>query len=518
MNGLGATGVTKWIGSAVVVLTVGLAVAIGSGCQRTVWDENPDHALRFSADTMFFDTLFATVGSVTLPLKLYNDHAGTLLIDEIELVSGISSQFRINVNGAPQMDQSTPIRDVVLHPGDSLYVFVEVTVNPNSSAGDVPFWVVEDLRFLTNGNEQNVKLLARGRNAIFHGGPNEYTTLSCDEVWSADLPHVIYGRILVQPGCTLRLLPGTTVHGHDGSGIWVRGGTLIAEGEIDNPIVFRGDRLEDGYVGSPGQWGLSFELTDTLSGSLVNFSAFRGGIWFDRAKDCEFNHVRLSEATVGLWVDSVAEGSQYALRIRNSIVSNAQSIGLLSQSGHIRGYNNLISNCGQACGYFALGGDIQLHLTTFANYSTGGTGLRQFPTLYLNDWYESAGGNLQLRPFQVGTEFRNCIVYGNNAGLNEFSEVILDLNDASAYENPLFVSSAIHHQDENFPSELLDGNTTVNVTPPFVNASDGNFRLEGNASLWNGISSTPPFDLFDVSVDLDGESRNTLTPTKGCYE
>ena len=69
------------------------------------------------------------------------------------------------------------------------------------------------------------------------------------------------------------------------------------------------------------------------------------------------NHVHLSQATVGLWVDSVAPGADYALRLRNSIVTKAESIGILSQSGHIVGYNNLFSDCGQACGHFALGGD-----------------------------------------------------------------------------------------------------------------------------------------------------------------
>ena len=500
-----------------VLLCMALGVSLSS-CQREVWDSNPEHALRFSTDTLFFDTVFTSVGSITLPVKVYNDHDGTLLIDEIELESGLVSQFRVNVNGAPVTNTAQPVRDVPLQPGDSMYVFVEVTVDPDDSFGDVPFWVIENLRFLTNGNEQVVKLMARGQNAVFHGGPGQYTTLACDEVWSAELPHVIYGRILVDPGCTLTLDPGARVYGHDGSGIWVRGGTLLAEGQLDNPISFQGDRLDDNYEDTPGQWGLSFELTDTLSGSLVNYSAFRGGIWLDRAVECRFNHVTLSQATVGLWVDSVGTGAGYALDIRNSVVTQAESIGLLSQSGHIVGFNNLFSNCGQACGYFALGGNIQMHLSTFANYSNVGGGLRQFPTLYVNDWYESAGGVVQLRPFQPDTEFRNCIAYGNNAGLTDFSEVIVDLWDAEDVSSPLFTSSAIHHQEENFPDEVIDENTSVNDEPPFVNPIAADFRLDGNASTWLGVSSSPPFDPFDISTDLLGEPRNTFSPTKGCYE
>jgi len=316
----------------------------------------------------------------------------------------------------------------------------------------------------------------------------------------------------------LTLEPGTEVYGHDGAGILVYQGTLVAEGTLDDPVVFRGDRLDDDYLGSAGQWGLAFELTDTLSGNLVNATAFRGGIWLYRAVECEFNHVVLSDATVGLWVDSVGFGADYSLQLRNSVITNAESIGLLSQGGHILGYNNLISNCGQACGYFALGGNIQMHLTTFANYSTAGGGLRQFPTLYVNDWYEASDGSVQWRPFTQTTEFRNCIAYGNNATLNDFSEVIVDFWDPSIYISPTFTASAIQHQEEAFPESVYDENTTVNVSPPFVNAVLEDFRIEGTADLWTGIPSSPPFDLFDVSVDLAGESRNTQSPTKGCYE
>ena len=51
------------------------------GCQRQSWDTNPEHMLRLSTDTLFFDTVFATVGSVTLPLKLYNDHDASLRVE-----------------------------------------------------------------------------------------------------------------------------------------------------------------------------------------------------------------------------------------------------------------------------------------------------------------------------------------------------------------------------------------------------------------------------------------------------
>ena len=51
--------------ASVMAVSLSLAALLSSGCQREVWDSNPDHDLRFSTDTLFFDTVFATVGSVT---------------------------------------------------------------------------------------------------------------------------------------------------------------------------------------------------------------------------------------------------------------------------------------------------------------------------------------------------------------------------------------------------------------------------------------------------------------------
>ena len=92
-----------------------------------------------------------------------------------------------------------------------MFVFVEVTVNPNLSAGNIPFLISDFLRFSTNGVEQEVGLLAKGQNAVFHGGPEAYTLLECDEIWDSSLPHVMYGRLIVDDGCSLTLLPGTQV-------------------------------------------------------------------------------------------------------------------------------------------------------------------------------------------------------------------------------------------------------------------------------------------------------------------
>ena len=110
------------------------------------------------------------------------------------------------------------------------------------------------------------------------------------------------------------------------------------------------------------------------------------------------------------------------------------------------------------------------------------------------------------------------MAWGNNVGLNDFSEVVLDLKLLGQYQNPLITASGIHQNQENFPSSMVDAATTTNLEPPFMDAAAGDFHLTGNSTAWLGITSTPPFDAFDVASDLEGTSRNPFEPTKGCYE
>ena len=55
-----------------VVLAAGVFF---SGCGKVQFSDDPALQLEFSADTILFDTVFTTIGSVTLPLKVSNSNA-----------------------------------------------------------------------------------------------------------------------------------------------------------------------------------------------------------------------------------------------------------------------------------------------------------------------------------------------------------------------------------------------------------------------------------------------------------
>ena len=108
-------------------------------------------------------------------------------------------------------------------------------------------------------------------------------------------------------------------------------------------------------------------------------------------------------------------------------------------------------------------------------------------------------------------------MWGNNASLNDFDELVSNILDPSYYSAQIFQSCALDVQDQDFPYNLIDSDCTLDQAPPFQSELNRNFRLEGNSTIWNGISSIPPFEATDVSTDLDGDPRSTFSPDKGMF-
>lgn len=479
-----------------------LLAVLTSGCRKVQFSEDPALQLEFSADTILFDTVFTTIGSVTLPLKVYNRNTEAVRIDEIELVGGSESPFRVNIDG----EVGPSVSDWPILAEDSLWVFLEVTVDPNALS--TPFVIEDELRFNTNGNEQHVHLIAWGQNAHFHGGLGELNPLpSCDEVWTADLPHVIYGIVEVEPGCTLTIEEGTQVHVHDGGGLLVYQSTLKVEGELGNEVVFQGDRLESSYEDVPGQWGIEIDFQFETEYGIEEVTAQRGGIWLFGGVECTMDYAVLKNGTIGLQVDTTGTDQAPALDIRNTVIHNMSAYGLYAQGGTIEGYNNLFYDCGQSTAAFTLGGTYKLDHCTFANFWS--EGVRQSPSVLFTDWYEDINGNIQVRSLE-GSAFNNCIFWGNNYSLTDFDELVVSLLNPPA--SPVIRFSAVDVQDPDFPLEILEATLTEN-TPPFASTSDRDFHLSSNNSLWDGGNSQ-----FSIGLDLDGLPRAIGQPDMGCYE
>lgn len=489
---------------AVIAGAIGLVLIMfsNSGCHRIQYADNPEYQLEFSADTILFDTVFTTIGSVTLPLKVYNQNSESIRIQEISLEQGVDSPFRINIDGFV----GPSAMDLPLLAGDSLWIFIEVTIDPTQAA--LPFVIEDHIRFVTNGNEQRVNLTAWGQNAHFHGGLNGINSISnCNEIWNPDLPHVVYGILRVDAGCSLTILPGTEVYVHKGGGLFIYQSTLHIAGELGEEVIFQGDRLDEGYEDEAAQWGIEIDVDLETEYGIDTYTALRGGIWIFGGVNCEINHAIIQNGTIGIQVDTTGTSSGPALFLRNTRIHNMSAMGLLAQGATIDGYNNLFYDCGQSTAVFALGGTYRFDHCSFLNYWSGG--VRQAPSVLFTDWYEDINGQIQERTL-AGSEFNNCIFWGNNYNLTDFDELVVSLLNPPA--SPIIRHSAVDVQDEEFPLQILESCTTDEL-PPFISIGDRDFHLNSNNSLWDG-----GVGQFAIGVDLDGLPRVVGWPDKGCYE
>ncbi|MDQ3191401.1 MAG: hypothetical protein M3Q58_07405, partial [Bacteroidota bacterium] len=137
-----------------------LAVLVFS-CRRDQVLTDPSAKLNFSMDTVLFDTVFTSIGSSTRQLKIYNNNNRNIIVSNIRLAGGTASQYRFNVDGIP----GPAVQDLEVLANDSLFLFVEVTVDPLNV--NSPLIIKDSILFETNGNLQDVDLVAWGQNAHY---------------------------------------------------------------------------------------------------------------------------------------------------------------------------------------------------------------------------------------------------------------------------------------------------------------------------------------------------------------
>jgi hypothetical protein len=204
---------------------------------------NPDSAkLAFSTDTVMFDTVFTTIGSTTQSFRVINPYNQTLLITSIKLVGGDQSSYRLNIDG----EITNEAHNVELRPKDSLYIFVEVTINPNGV--NQPMIVHDSIVFTLNESLQDVDLVAYGQDFVPIQGETIKTT-----TWTADKPYLVFDSVVVEKNQMLTILAGTKIHFHSNAYLRIHG-AINALGSVEKPIVFQGDRLEEEYYDVPNQW------------------------------------------------------------------------------------------------------------------------------------------------------------------------------------------------------------------------------------------------------------------------
>ena len=284
------------------------------------YSNNPNHRLSFSVDTLSFDTVFTTIGSATKEFMIYNRNDQPLLISEIMLASGEETGFRINVDGR----KGDHFQNVRIQADDSLYVFVEVTVNPNAS--NQPLLVDDSIIFTTNGVKQSVRLEAYGQNVnLYKNG----LILTQDTHFTAERPYLIYDSLVISPNITLNIDPGATFYMHDTAKV-ITYGTLLAKGTRENPIVFRGDRLDFilndilPYDRTPSQWGGIFFRPESYHNIMDNVIVRNGktGLTFEKSSPDE-SKLKLSNSQITNMGEHLFSARNCKIEVTNTELTNA---------------------------------------------------------------------------------------------------------------------------------------------------------------------------------------------------
>ncbi len=231
-------------------------------------------SISFSKDTVTFDTVFSSMGSSTKNFQVYNDNDKAVRLRSVRLASDGRSGFRLNVDG----QSGTSLKDIDILAKDSIYVFVEVRVNPQDE--DSPVRVRDSLIFtLENGNAKQVILEAYGQDIVVLKGH----VVAGDETFGSARPYLIYDSLRVDEGATLTISEGTTLCFHSGAELLVHG-RLVAEGTVENPVTFRGDRTDKMFAYLP------YDRLDGLWGGIHLYPQSPG----QRTQPCRhpFGHIR----------------------------------------------------------------------------------------------------------------------------------------------------------------------------------------------------------------------------------
>ena len=484
---------------------VGLAITVSS-CREDFVFEPSTGDLVFSKDTIYLDTVFANIGSSTYTLKVYNKSSKDIKIPTIQLGKGLTSKYRITVDGMTG-ENNRIFHDVELLAKDSMYIFIETTAGIGD-ANPSDFLYTDQIEFDSGANLQKVELVTLIQDAYFlypkrfSNGTTE--TLNIDGIdepvygffldendpvngneynWGNNKPYVVYGYAAVPGGKTLTVQPGARVHFHADSGLIVgNGASFKANGTLENNIIFEGDRLEPGFSDVAGQW----QTIWLTAGSTNN----------------EIKNVIIKNAIVGLNIDS-NDGN--FMTIKNTQIYNSSLIGLYAKTAKIQGENLVINYAGVASLACTLGGSYEFKHCTFNNNWPSS---KQVAVL-VDNFYKDANDD-EIPYVLEQANFRNCIIFGSNQ-----VELLINKSIANPEVNwttPIFSKCQIKFNNTNNQFTNNPDYAFINDATEIIKNGIVDFQDISKNKLFIGADSASKNFGVDVGVPFDilGNPRNGI--------
>ncbi len=488
-------------------LIISFLVVLFSCNKEESFTTSSSDSLTFSLDTLRFDTVFSELGSDTRFFRVFNKADQSIRISKISLKGNAQSKFNLNVDGLP----GDTHEDIVIYPNDSIYVFAEVTINPDDPLSTSPYFVYDEVVFETNGNTQSVMLEAWGQNANYipsryHKDSVAVFTCNGEVTWDDPKPYVVYG-IVAFLDCQLNIPAGTQIHVHgglsrgidptDGSTLIYNSGRLFfgenaninVKGTLEDPVVFQGDRLEEGFEDADGQW----------TGIILSAGS----------KDNVMENAIVKNALFGIFVDSTAE-----LTLKDVQVINTSGPGIFAKHAKVNAQNCLFYNNGTHAVQLTFGGDYNFDYCTLANYGTDASALSMSNGICYDALCEVSAA------YRLNARVRNSIIYGSLrdeiaiidfTGAQGADRLALNYN----FENCLIRADEINDLEMGIPT-FFDYCDCFNANPSdaiFVSINEDDYHLDTLS-----VAEQKAMPINGITLDLDGNDRDAVTPDLGCYE
>ena len=430
--------------------------------------ESPTQLLRFSADTVFCDTVYNQVRSETYAVKIYNNEDKDVMIPKISLGSGNASLYRINVDGKA----GTDFTNVPLRKNDSLYIFVEIAPVANA-----PQAIAEDqINVETPAGKQHVTLFSVVQDAEFYieskTNPNILTN---NTNWTNEKAKIIFGNLTLDAGKKLDIQKGTKVYFFKNSALKIgKNAELNIKGELNNEVIFRGDRSETKYDTIPKNWQ---------------------GISFDVGAKLDMNYARVFGGTRGLQMIETTAA------IKNSIIHTHQEYGIYAVKSNITASNLVMNNCGEADLGIFKGGTYNITHSTLANYWDFNTALPSIGIYATNEYQNNA--TLENGPLTLNV--KNSIIYGSAENMVELKPISGQTFTTDFSYNLLKYGSKANYAAPN---------SIKNQDPKFQNYFTQKLNLRVKA---DSPAKGKGVYLSSFPTDIAGVTR-TNPPTIGAYQ
>jgi hypothetical protein len=449
-----------------------------SSCKKDSFITSPDARLYINADTLKYDTVFTTTGSITQSFKIINQNDQKLRLSKVKLMGGPGSFFKMNVNGSA----SSEVSDLEIAANDSIYIFVAVSINPN--AANLPFIVSDSILISYNNNQRFVQLQAYGQNAIFLSN----TTITGNVNWTNTRPYVILGGIRIDTTATLTIPAGCKIYAH-ANAPFIIDGTLIINGTKNNEAVFTGDRLDNDYKDLPASWpGIYFKNT---------------------SKNNVLTYAVIKNAYQAIVVQSPSANTNPKIVLHQCIIDNAYDAGVYCISSSLQADNCLISNCGSNIAII-YGGDYSLIHCTVAAYSNAYL-THKNPLLSVSNFAATTSGTVTNN---LNATFRNCIFWADTTGFVP-NEVLVNKQGSNAFT--VLFDKNIYCGSTDPANSTLTGNIR-NADPLFDSIDIAKHYFDFRITKNSFAPGTNKGTITAFTKDLDNRNRNNGLPDLGCYE